>query len=48
MCQWIFLCFEASGLKISLEKSEFFPIRKVDSIERLTGQLGYKLRRLPS
>lgn len=46
---WPFMWFEAlSGLKINLEKSELFPIARVDNAERLAINLGFKVGSLPT
>ena len=41
---WHLMCFEAlSGLKINLEKSELFPIGRIDNVELLAANLGFNL-----
>ena len=41
---WILMWFEAiSGLKINLDKSEIFPVGRVENVEDLTFELGWAL-----
>ncbi|RVX12646.1 LINE-1 reverse transcriptase-like [Vitis vinifera] len=46
---WILMWFEAiSGLKINLDKSEIFPVGRVDNVEELVFELGCKVGAFPS
>ncbi|KAL6332308.1 hypothetical protein AAG906_004871 [Vitis piasezkii] len=46
---WILMWFEAiSSLKINLDKSENFPVGRVDNVEELALKLGCKVGALPS
>ena len=46
---WLLMWFEAlSGLKINLEKSELFPIGRIDNAELLVANLGCKVGSLPT
>ena len=46
---WILAWFEAlSGLKINLEKSLLLPVGRMDSVERLTLELGCNIGSLPT
>ena len=46
---WILLCFEAlSGLRANLEKGVIMSMGEVETIDRLTDELGYRVRTLPS
>ncbi|RVW88593.1 hypothetical protein CK203_033009 [Vitis vinifera] len=45
---WLLMWFEGcSGLRINLEKSELIPMGKVDNIDDLTLELGWKVNDLP-
>ena len=46
---WLLMWFEAlSGLKANLEKSELIPIGRVENVEELADEFGYKVGNLPS
>ena len=41
---WLLMWFEAiSGLRINLNASEFFPVRRVENVEELAKELGCKV-----
>ncbi|RVW89870.1 putative ribonuclease H protein [Vitis vinifera] len=46
---WLLMWFEAiSGLRINLDKSEIFPIGRVENLEALALEVGCKVGRLPN
>ena len=46
---WLLMWFETiSGLKVNLEKSELIPVGRVENVEELVEEFGYKVGRLPS
>ena len=46
---WLFMWFEAiSGLRVNLEKSELISVGRVENVEELADEFGYKVGRLPS
>ncbi|RVX19039.1 Transposon TX1 uncharacterized 149 kDa protein [Vitis vinifera] len=46
---WLLMWFEAiSGLRINLDKSEILPVGRVENLENLALEAGYKVGRLPS
>ena len=46
---WLLMWFEAiSGLRVNLEKNELIPVGRVENVEDLADEFGYKVERLPS
>ena len=46
---WLLMSFEAiSGLRINLDKNEILPVGRVENVELLDLELGYKVEALPS
>ena len=46
---WLLMWFEAiSGLRVNLEKSELILVGRVENVEELADEFGYKVGKLPS
>ena len=46
---WLLMWFEAmSGLRANLEKSELIPVGRVENVEELADEFGYKVGNFPS
>ncbi|RVW29085.1 LINE-1 reverse transcriptase-like [Vitis vinifera] len=46
---WLLMWFEAiSGLRANLEKSELIPVGRVENVDELADEFGYKVGKLPS
>ena len=45
---WLLMWFEAmSGLRANLEKSELIPVGRVENVEELANEFGYKWENCP-
>ncbi|RVW99876.1 LINE-1 reverse transcriptase-like [Vitis vinifera] len=46
---WLLMWFEAiSGLRVNLEKSELIPVGRVENVDELADEFGYRVGKLPS
>ncbi|RVX20320.1 putative ribonuclease H protein [Vitis vinifera] len=51
-CRWIKWCLSTvraiSGLRVNLEKSELIPVGRVENVDELADEFGYRVGKLPS